>query len=261
MAEGDTILRAARRIEAAIGGEPVEASAPNPRGRAARVGRLDGLALERADAHGKHLLLRFGELVLHSHLGMSGSWHAYRRGEPWRKPTGSAWAVLSTRRAEAVQFGGPTLRLLRAEAVARDPVLARLGPDILAPDFEPERIAQSLRGAPERSLGDALLDQHLVAGIGNIFKSEACWAARLDPWHEVGDLAGEQLRHVAQAAHDLMRVAVDEGRGDRSVYRRAGRPCPRCGTSIRSRGQGDANRTTYWCPSCQAARLTPGHRG
>ena len=253
MAEGDTILRAARRIEAAIGGEPVEASAPNPRGRAARIERLDGLALERADAHGKHLLLRFGELVLHSHLGMSGSWHTYRQGEPWRKPTTSAWAVLSTGRAEAVQFGGPTLRLLRAEAVARDPVLARLGPDILAPDFASERIAQSLRGAPERSLGDALLDQHLVAGIGNIFKSEACFAAHLDPWQQVGGLPEEQLAHVAQAAHDLMQAAVDDGRGDRAVYKRAGRPCPRCGTKIRSRGQGDANRTTYWCPSCQVA--------
>jgi endonuclease-8 len=253
VAEGDTILRAAQRIEAAIGGEPVEASTPNPRGRAARIERLDGLALERADAHGKHLLLRFGELVLHSHLGMSGSWHVYRRGEPWRKPPGSAWAVLSTERAEAVQFGGPTLRLLRADAVARDPVLARLGPDILAADFDVERVAESLASAPDRDLGDALLDQHLVAGIGNIFKSEACFAARLDPWRRVGILPDEQLRHVAQAAHDLMREAVDEGRGDRAVYKRTGRPCPRCGTPIRSRGQGDANRTTYWCPVCQVA--------
>jgi endonuclease-8 len=256
VAEGDTILRAARRIEAAIGGEPVEVSAPNPRGRAARIGRIDGLVLERADAHGKHLLLGFGELVLHSHLGMSGSWHTYRQGEPWRKPISFAWAVLSTQRAEAVQFGGPTLRLLRAEAIARDPVLARLGPDILAPDFEPERIAQSLLSAPERSLGDALLDQHLVAGIGNIFKSEACFAAHLDPWQRVGDLPREQLTHVAQAAHDLMQAAVDEGRDDRAVYKRSGRPCPRCGTKIRSRGQGDANRTTYWCPSCQQVSPT-----
>ncbi|HWA54778.1 MAG TPA: DNA-formamidopyrimidine glycosylase family protein [Solirubrobacterales bacterium] len=253
MAEGDTILRAARRIEAAISGGPVEASAPNPRGRAARVERLDGLALERAGAHGKHLLLHFGALVLHSHLGMSGSWHTYRQGEPWRKPTTFAWAVLATERAEAVQFGGPTLRLLRAEAVARDPVLTRLGPDVLAPDFDAALIARSLATVPDRALGDALLDQHLVAGIGNIFKSEACFAAHLDPWQRVGDLPEEQLTHVAQAAHDLMQAAVDEGRGDRGVYKRAGRPCPRCGTELRSRGQGDANRTTYWCPSCQVA--------
>ena len=253
MAEGDTILRAARRIEAALDGGTVEASAPNPRGRAARIERLDGHSFERASAHGKHLLLHLGELVLHSHLGMSGSWHTYRRGEPWRKPIGAAWAVLSTDRAEAVQFGGPTLRLLRASSLRRDPVLARLGPDILAADFDAEQIAQSLAGAPDRSLGDALLDQHLVAGIGNIFKSEACFAAHLDPWQRIAEVPGEQLRHVAQAAHDLMREAVEAGRQDRAVYKRAGRPCPRCGTKIRSRGQGDANRTTYWCPSCQAA--------
>ena len=253
MAEGDTILRAARRIEAAIGGEAVEAGTPNPRGRTARIERLDGLTLERASARGKHLLLHFGELVLHSHLGISGSWHVYRRGEAWRKPTGAAWAVLTAERAEAVQFGGPTLRLLRAEAVSRDPVLARLGPDILAADFDGERIARSLASAPERGLGDALLDQHLVAGIGNIFKSEACFAARLDPWQRIAGLSAEQLRHVAQAAHDLMHEAVEQGRGDRAVYKRAGRPCPRCGTKIHSRGQGDANRTTYWCPSCQVA--------
>jgi endonuclease VIII len=253
VAEGDTILRAARRIEAALTGGTVEASAPNPRGRAARIERLDGHAFERASAHGKHLLLHFGELVLHSHMGMSGSLHTYRRGEPWRKPPGAAWAVLSTERAEAVQFGGPTLRLLRAESLRRDPVLARLGPDILAPNFDVELIAQSLAGAPDRSLGDALLDQHLVAGIGNIFKSEACFAAHLDPWQRVADVPAEQLRHVAQAAHDLMHEAVEVGRQDRAVYKRAGRPCPRCGTKIRSRGQGDANRTTYWCPSCQVA--------
>jgi len=253
VAEGDTILRAARRIEAALDGGTVEASAPNPRGRAARIERLDGHTFERASAHGKHLLLHFGELVLHSHLGMSGSWHTYRRGEPWRKPPGAAWAVLSTDRAEAVQFGGPTLRLLRTSSVRRDPVLARLGPDILAPSFDAEQIAQSLSGAADRDLGDALLDQHLVAGIGNIFKSEACFAAHLDPWQRVADVPAEQLRHVAQAAHDLMHEAVEVGRQDRAVYKRAGRPCPRCGTQIRSRGQGDGNRTTYWCPSCQVA--------
>ena len=251
MAEGDTILRAARRIAAALGDAALAVGAPNPRGRGAGVERLDGHTLERAEARGKHLLLRFGELVLHSHLGMSGSWHTYRRGEPWRKPTNAAWATLATSTAEAVQFGGPTLRLLRAEAIGRDPVLARLGPDVLAPDFDAELIARSLARVPDRGLGDALLDQHLVAGIGNIFKSEACFAARLDPWQRVGEMPDGQLRHVAQAAHGLMQAAVDEGRGERAVYRRAGRPCPRCATPIRSRGQGDANRTTYWCPVCQ----------
>ncbi len=251
MAEGDTILRAARRIERALGGQQVEAGAPNPRGRAAGIERLEGRMLERAEAHGKHLLLRFGELTLHSHLGMSGAWHVYSRGATWRKPPNAAWAVLRGG-GEAVQFGGPTLRVLRSDALRRDPALARLGPDILAPDFDAELITNSLRSAPERTIGDALLDQTLVAGIGNIFKSEACFAAGQDPWQPVGELAEAQLRHVVQAAHDLMSEAVENGRQERAVYRRARQPCPRCATPIRSRGQGDANRTTYWCPVCQA---------
>ncbi len=252
MAEGDTILRAARRIEVALGGEQLAVSTPNPRGRAAGVERLDGHTLERVAARGKHLLLHFDQdLVLHSHLGMSGGWHVYRRGERWRKPRRAAWAVLGGETSEAVQFGGPTLRLLTESALRRDPLLARLGPDILADDFDPEAIVNSLRTAPDLAIGDALLDQHLVAGIGNIFKSEACFAARLDPWQTIGDLPDDRLLQVVQAAHDLMRDAVKHGRQDRSVYRRAGQPCPACATPIRSRGQGDANRTTYWCPVCQ----------
>jgi endonuclease VIII len=257
VAEGDTILRAAKRIEQAVGGEPVEVSAPNPRGRAAGVQRLESGTLERAEARGKHLLLHFGDLVLHSHLGMSGSWHVYRRGAAWRKPRGAAWAALKGKSSEAVQFGGPTLRLLRADALRRDPVLRRLGPDILATDFDPTVIARSLQADPSRSLGDALLDQTLVAGIGNIFKSEACFAARLDPWQPIGELTDEQLDRVVGAAHDLMQGAVEDGRGANAVYRRAGQPCPACSTPIVSRGQGDANRTTYWCPGCQAA--SPGN--
>jgi endonuclease VIII len=182
---------------------------------------------------------------------MSGSWHVYARGASWRKAPGAAWAVLRGERSEAVQFGGPTLRVLSASALRRDPVLARLGPDILAEDFDSGALVSSLGSARGRAIGDALLDQHLVAGIGNIFKSEACFEARLDPWQPISQLSDEQLHHVVQAAHDLMSDAVEHGRQNRSVYKRAGRPCPHCATPIRSRGQGDANRTTYWCPVCQ----------
>ncbi len=251
MAEGDTILRAARRIEKAIGGERLTVSVPSPRGQASGVQRLDGRTLERVDAHGKHLLLRFDDLTLHSHLGMSGSWHVYPRGAAWRKPAGAAWVVLRGEKSEAVQFGGPTLRLLRTGAVRLDPTLSRLGPDILATDFDAGAVVHALRADPHRTLGDALLDQTLVAGIGNIFKSEACFSARLDPWRKIGELTDEQLGRVVDAAHDLMRDAVEQGRHARAVYRRAGQPCVACGTRIASRGQGDANRTTYWCPSCQ----------
>jgi endonuclease-8 len=215
--------------------------------------RLDGKTLERVDARGKHLLLEFGDISLHSHLGMSGSWHVYPHGAGWRKPAGAAWVVLRGESSEVVQFGGPTLRLIRTDALRRDPTLSRLGPDILAPDFDPEAVARSLRAHLHRTLGDALLDQTLVAGIGNIFKSEACFAAHLDPWQPIGELTDEQLDRVIDAAHNLMQDAVEHGRHANSVYRQAGRPCPTCGTPILSRGQGDANRTTYWCPQCQAA--------
>jgi endonuclease VIII len=251
MAEGDTILRAARRLEAAIGGEAVAVTAPNPRGRAARLERLDGRRLERVESHGKHLLLRFGDLVLHSHMGMSGSWHTYRRGERWRKPRRSAWAVLAGERQEAVQFGGPTLRVLAAEKVRLDPTLGRLGPDVLADDFDPEPVVAAMRAQPDRTLGDALLDQRLLAGVGNIFKSEACFAARVDPWRRLADLDDEELRAVLLAARELMLAAVASGRQPHAIYRRRG-PCPVCGGPVSSRGQGDANRTTYWCRRCQA---------
>jgi endonuclease VIII len=251
VAEGDTILRAARRLDKALVGEAVAVSAPNPRGRTAGVERLDGRRFDGAEARGKHLLLRFDDLVLHSHLGMSGGWHVYPRGARWRRPRSSAWAVLGGERAEAVQFGGPTLRVLPAAKAHRDPQLARLGPDVLDPGFDPAPVIAALRAEPGRGVGDALLDQNLVAGIGNIFKSEACFAARVDPWRPVGDLSDEELAAVLLAARELMLDAVAKGGRKRfSVYRQRG-PCPACRRPISSRGQGDANRTTYWCPSCQ----------
>jgi endonuclease VIII len=253
VAEGDTILRAARRIEAALAGETVSVTAPNLRGQATGVAILDGRRLETVEARGKHLLLRFEDLALHSHLGMSGGWHVYPREATWSKPPAAAWAVLQGKSSEAVQFGGPTLRVLRADSLHRDPILGRLGPDILAADFDAEIVANSLRAAGERGVGEALLDQTLVAGIGNIFKSESCFAAQQNPWHPVDAISETQLQHVVQAAHELMRDAVERGRQNRAVYRRGGQPCPRCATTVRSRGQGDVNRTTYRCPVCQAA--------
>jgi endonuclease VIII len=249
MAEGDTILRAARRLDKALAGGEVEARAPSPRGRSLGLQRLDGLAVIAVEPHGKNLLFDFGELALHSHLGMNGSWHVYPRGARWRKPAGSAWALLRTDSQEAVQFGGPTLRVMPAARLRRE--LSRLGPDILAPDFDLAAAVASLRADPGRELGDALLDQHLVAGIGNIFKSESCFAAHLDPWARITDLSEEDLERVLTAARELMLEAVAGGRPQRAVYRRAGLPCPVCRTPISSGGQGDDNRTTYWCPHCQ----------
>jgi endonuclease VIII len=256
MAEGDTILRAKQRLADALVGQAIAVATPNPRGRAARLDRLDrldGRTLKAIDSHGKHLLFDFGDLVLHSHLGTSGGWHVYERGDGWRRPRSSAWVVLSGERRDAVQFGGPTLRVLPAARVAIDPQLARLGPDILADDFDLGVVLAGFRAADQtRTLGDALLDQRLAAGIGNIFKSEACFVARVDPWRPLNGVSDEELGAALEAAREQMLTAVRTGARHRfAVYKHRG-PCVRCRGTVRHRGQGDANRTTWWCERCQA---------
>lgn len=251
MAEGDTILRAARRIGSALGGQKLTVRERSGQARAARLERLDGRQLERVGTRGKHLLLYFGDLVLHSHLGMSGSWHVYSCGARWRKPARAAWVTLSGAETEAVQFGGPTLRLLSATQLRSDPTLSRLGPDILAAEFDPRAVRARLQASPERELGEALLDQRQIAGIGNIFKSEACFAGKVNPWRKVGELEDDEVERVVETGRRLMRESVEKGRPSRAVYHRAGQPCPTCATPIAARGQGDANRRTYWCPHCQ----------
>jgi endonuclease-8 len=259
VAEGDTIHRNAARIAAALGDEPlVDATAPNPRSplrlQPDRLRSLAGRRLERADAHGKHLFLRFeGGLTLHCHQGVSGSWHVHRAGAPHRRRLAGAWVVLATADAIAAEFGGPRLAL-RTEAELRgDRRLVRLGPDVLDPGFTPGLGARALRSTDgSRGLGEVMLDQTVIAGIGNVYKCEACFAARVDPWRRVGEVSDDELSQVLGAAVRMMRAGVRNERGPRSVYRRSGRACVRCGERIRSRGQGDANRITYWCPGCQA---------
>jgi endonuclease-8 len=161
--------------------------------------------------------------------------------------------VLGGERQDAVQFGGPTLRVLPASRVAIDPQLTRLGPDILAPDLDLAAVMAKFRAADQsRTLGDALLDQRLTAGIGNIFKSEACFAARIDPWRPLSLVSDEELHAVLEAARDQMLDAVRIGDRHRfRIYKHRG-PCSRCRGTVRNRGQGDANRTTWWCERCQS---------
>jgi endonuclease-8 len=255
VAEGDTIHRAARRLEDALAGKPIrEAVSPNPRAAlGSSVERLRGTRLERAEARGKHLLLHFDDLVVHSHLGMNGSWHVYPRRARWRRPRRSAWLVLSTKAQHAAQFGGSTLALLTEPELRRHPRLATLGPDVLDPSFTAQLGVTALRSAsPETQLGEALLDQGVIAGIGNVYKSEGCFAARLSPWRPLRELSDDELGRVVEATAALMRSSLEGSRPERHVYRRAKFPCPRCGAPLRARGQGDSNRTTYWCGRCQA---------
>lgn len=222
----------------------MEVESPNPRAAATGVAeQLDGRRLERVEAVGKNLLLSFeGGLVLRSHLRMSGRWTVRDRDTV---TAGRPWLVLRGTGQEAVLWGGPVLELNKR-------AVRRLGPDILSqpPDFD--RMVASLRRIDQgREIGDAVLDQRLVAGIGNLWKAEALWRAKVSPWRRVGEATDDELRSVLAEAARLMCRSVDSGREERAIYRKAGRPCPRCRTPIDSRGQGDANRTAYWCPSCQ----------
>ena len=260
MAEGDSIVRMARLIESAFDGREVEsAEAPNPRSPLrASAGRLLGRGLAGTETRGKHLLLHFGspgagdaDLVLHAHMGMVGGWYAYRPGQRWRKPRRSAWLALGLGDLELVEFGGPTLRLVRPVALNRDSRLALLGPDILGGPESVVAATANLAAAGPVELGEALLNQRLVAGIGNIFKSEACFEAGLDPWRPLQSFDPAEIESVVRVAADQMQRGVETGRRPGRIYRKSGRPCPTCRNPIRSRGQGDDNRTTYWCPVCQ----------
>ena len=211
--------------------------------------RLDGRRLERVSAHGKNLLLEFeGSLVLRSHLGMRGSWRVQPASTAVR---GLPWLVLRGARAQGVLRGGSRLELSARRSLS-------LGPDILALPLDVEGIVANLRAEPGPELGDALLDQRRVAGIGNIWRSEALWHARLSPWVEIAALTDAELGAVIDDAARLMHESLAGGRPRRAVYRRAGRPCRRCGTPIASRPQGDAARTAYWCPGCQRGKEPAG---
>jgi len=255
MPEGDSLHRAARRLQVLVG-ERVEVETPNPRAAVKGLAeRLDGRVLESVEAVGKNLLLRFsGGVVLRSHLRMTGRWRVYRRGTA---RSGAPWLVLRGSEWEAAQWNGPLLSLAGVERVRR------LGPDVLGAGFSVDGVVGRLRdGAGGRPLGEALQEQRLVAGIGNMWMAEAAWEARLSPWLPVGEASDEELRAVVAAAERLMRKSLEGGRGAaRQVYRRAGRPCRRCGAIVRSRGQGDANRTAYWCPGCQRGPEPPAPVG
>ncbi len=254
MPEGDTIHHAANRIRPVLEGHvPDELATPHPRfGRDRWPERLAGRAVRSVDAHGKHLFLRFeGGLTIHSHLRMTGAWRVREAGRP---APATAWLVARRGEREVVQLKGPVLELMTDSRTRFDQRLAALGPDILAPELDAARFLRRLRGDdPTRPIGDALLDQRTIAGIGNLWKAEACFAAAIDPWRPVGQVGDEEaLAIVAEARRRMQRSAAD-GIQDRFkvIYGKAGRPCPRCGALIKVRGQWDDNRPTFWCPSCQ----------
>ena len=254
MPEGDTIHYAAKRIRPVLEGEvPDEIATPHPRfGRDRWPERLGGRAVRSVDVHGKHLFLRFeGGLVIHSHLRMTGSWKVRPEGDAVPR---TAWLVLRRSGQEVIQLRGPVLELMTEGRRRFDQRLAALGPDILAPELDEARFLHRLRHEdPTRPIGDALLDQRTIAGIGNLWKSEGCFAAAIDPWRPVGKVSDEEALAIVHECRPRMLASASDGRQDRwrQIYNAAGRPCPRCGALVRARGMGDDNRPTFWCPSCQ----------
>ena len=256
MPEGDTIHYAARRIRPLLEGLVPEVSHPSPRLRGERwPHKLAGRVVTSVDAHGKHLFVRFdGELAIHSHLRMTGSWGTYRAGQRWRRGAWRAWLVLRAGGHEVVQFDGPVLELMTAARARADQRIAGLGPDVLAPEFDAARFLRRLReDDPTRPIGDALLDQRTVAGLGTVWRSEGCFAAALDPTRPAGTVSEAQALAAVEAVRPRMARSAREGFQERDlqVYGRDGRPCPRCSTTIVRRGLGDDNRPSYSCPACQ----------
>jgi endonuclease VIII len=305
MPEGDTIHNAALRVGGALVGKEIrEIETPQARHRMDRwPERLAGRAVRAVEARGKHLLVRFeGDLTLHSHLRMGGKWGVYERGRRWTRSARRAWLVIRTDEHDVVQFDGPVLELMTDSRARFDRRLAGLGTDIVADDFDERSFLGRLREDDQmRAIGDALLDQRNVAGIGNIWKSEGCFLVGVDPWRRTADVTDDEALAIVRAARPLMRESARRGgpiltyrgesepaeavaraaaspdsatvgapdarrrgpawpnrrpddrdrRGGTWVYDRGGLPCRRCGTPILARGQGDDNRTTYWCPKCQ----------
>ncbi|QFR00761.1 Fpg/Nei family DNA glycosylase [Streptomyces phaeolivaceus] len=259
MPEGDTVRQTARRLHTALADKVLSRS--DLRVPKYATADLTGRTVLDVTPRGKHLLTRVeGGLTLHSHLRMDGSWKVYANDERWRGgPAHQIRAILGTTDRTAVGYRLPVLELIRTADEHR--AVGHLGPDLLGPDWDPDRALTNLLSAPARPLGEALLDQRNLAGIGNVYKSELCFLLRATPWLPVGALPDDTAARLPALAKDLLETNRDRPirsttglrRHDLFVYGRARRPCLRCGTPVRAADQGDGSRErpTYWCPTCQ----------
>jgi len=270
--EGDTLFRTAAGLRPYLIGRSVTAARAQGPGPTPQVQRVVGQRIDAVDAHGKNLLIRFdGGLEIRTHLRMNGSWHRYRPGERWRRPPARARLVLEVEGSVAVCFDAPVVELFEQRTEHLHPSLSRLGPDLAKPDFDPTEVLSRMRhpSRPDREIGVALLDQGVMAGVGNVYKNEILWIERCSPFTPVADLDDATIDRLIATARRLMLVNIDARRGPERVttrgdhgapgalyaYGRAGRRCRRCGTSIAVTRQGtDLPRSTYWCPTCQGER-------
>jgi len=264
--EGDTIYRAARTLHLALANRVVTGftSVFPHLTRIDNATPIIGRVVERVDARGKHLLIRFsGDLVLRTHMRMHGSWHIYRPGERWQRPRSSMRIVIETARMVAVAFDVPVAEFHTEAGLQRRPGFNRLGPAVLAADFDAEAAVRNLQSQPALEIGVALLRQSLLAGIGNEFKSEVCFGAAVNPFRLVATLSTHDLRRLVDVARRQMSDNVLQSSAMRRttrradpaeglwVYGRSGQPCRKCGEPVHARRHSTDARLTFWCPRCQ----------
>lgn len=233
---------------------------------------ITGQTVDRVESRGKWLLIHLsGGATLVTHMLMNGSWHLYRHGDRWRKPARDMRIVLENKDYQAVAFTVPVARIYSAQALAREQRIPPPGSDVLNDDFDPIAAAARMRSFGDEEVGDVLLHQQVLAGVGNVFKSEICFVEKVNPFCRVGALSDDQIAALIRTACKLVAANVleDSGntivtyRGQRRtrrstspeeslwVYGRSGEPCRRCGSAIRHRLQGTGARVTFWCQSCQ----------
>ena len=278
MPEGDTIYRAARALQKALGGKVVTGFETG----LAKLARVDddaplvGRVVEKVESQGKWLLMHFsGDLVLVTHMLMNGSWHLYRTGERWRMPRSRMRAVIQTDAWQAVAFNVPIAQFHTARSLERSTQIPKLGPDILASDFTAAtgitRLEAHAHDHPDAEVGVVLLNQRVLAGLGNVYKSEVAFAAGVNPWRAMRTVTRAEMERMVEFAQRYMQANVADGKGEGImtyagnrrttarmdkeerlwVYGRQGQECRRCGATIMLRKQGEQARSTYWCPECQ----------
>ena len=256
MPEGDTIYRTAAKLRAGIAGRDIRAA--QVRALGFQADSIIGQTLTDIEARGKHLLMHLSDdRVIHSHMGMTGAWHVYRHDQKWRKPQRQAELILRFEPSVAVCFSPKVLELLSYGELKHHRWLVRLGPDLLAGEIDVEEIIQCFRRRDELPIGEAVMNQAIVSGIGNVYKSELLFLAGIHPLTRVADLSSEALGSIVTQARKLLKRNVLDGPrrtrfcGDgihKWVYGRAGQACLKCGETIRLTRQGDLGRTTYFCP-------------
>jgi endonuclease-8 len=272
--EGDTIFRAARTLKAALAGKIVarfETVLPHLE-RIHHDTPITGRVIDEVVSHGKWIEIRFsGGLILLTHMLMSGSWHIYRPGEKWKRRADDMRIMIATDSFQAVAFNVPVAEFHTAASLGRRPRFNQLGQDVLAANFDEDQAVERLRAGPDAEVGDALLNQSLIAGVGNVFKSEIAFACGVHPFRRLSKLSNDDLLSLVRTARKFLKVNVAEHSGTRIVtytgfrrttgranpsqrlwvYGRAGEPCRKCGTPILRRKQGQGARVTFWCPNCQ----------